>query len=148
MTSGQLHRSKTVYKHAIQTVRRPLLHGYAVNMTDSRTSHARPGLFYDIPRSLPLAIGLPLVLGFASGKVTQTSVKTWCEPVNALFISTRPDVYMYRSNIEEATAWSTAELCLSPRVDFVICTSRWTTPSFAARPDHHDIRQEWAGRHI
>ncbi|KAK9896554.1 TspO/MBR-related protein [Cystobasidium minutum MCA 4210] len=36
-----------------------------------------PSLLYDIPRSLPWAIGLPILLGSLNGKITQKNVKTW-----------------------------------------------------------------------
>jgi tryptophan-rich sensory protein len=37
----------------------------------------RPSLLYDIPRSLPWAVGLPLLLGSLNGKVTKDNVNTW-----------------------------------------------------------------------
>ncbi|CAD6580395.1 MAG: hypothetical protein CYPHOPRED_001210 [Cyphobasidiales sp. Tagirdzhanova-0007] len=36
-----------------------------------------PSLLYDIPRSLPLAVGLPILLGSLNGRITQKAVKTW-----------------------------------------------------------------------
>ena len=37
-----------------------------------------PSLLYSIPRSLPLAVGLPVLLGSLNGKITADAVKTWC----------------------------------------------------------------------
>lgn len=34
-----------------------------------------PSLLYDIPRSLPLAVGLPILAGAFSGKITASTVK-------------------------------------------------------------------------
>ncbi|KAL8287337.1 hypothetical protein RQP46_003789 [Phenoliferia psychrophenolica] len=40
-----------------------------------------PSLLFTIPRNPAVAVGLPIALGFASGFITRSSVKTWYRPL-------------------------------------------------------------------
>ncbi|KAK4698465.1 hypothetical protein P7C70_g7809, partial [Phenoliferia sp. Uapishka_3] len=89
-----------------------------------------PSILFSIPRNPAVAVGLPIALGFASGFITKSSVKTWYKPLTKPPVSVRPTDPL---TVWLSTAPSTTLIHFTPRASPQDWPSRLRGPSFTLR---------------